>query len=134
MKGGITQEYSMASLCLVVGFIFIVTSQHINAQEVDWELNGENNPDNKFCGLSYDEAQGFCHLSPKQSLPCPNGDSECPYGMPCWEVIEECTQPPTLSPTTRPSRSPITTISDDPSDHYFCGLGFDQLYDWYVKD
>ena len=128
------REYSIATVCLAVGFIFIETSQHINAQEVDWELNGENNPDNKFCGLSYDEAQGFCHLPPKQSLPCPNGDSECPYGMPCWEIIEECTQPPTLSPTTRPSRSPITTISDDPSDHYFCGLGFDQLYDWYVKD
>lgn len=108
-----------------------------NAQElapgvpdVDYELNALNNPDNKFCGLSYEEAHDFCHLPPKQSLPCPNGESECPYGMPCWEITEECTQPPTLAPTVSPSKSPITAISSDPTDYYFCGLGFDQLYDW----
>ncbi|KAL7521229.1 hypothetical protein ACHAWX_006146 [Stephanocyclus meneghinianus] len=121
-----------------VGAIFAVTKQQLitNAQElapgvpdVDYELNALNNPDNKFCGLSYEEAHDFCHLPPKQSLPCPNGESECPYGMPCWEITEECTQPPTLAPTVSPSKSPITAISSDPTDYYFCGLGFDQLYD-----
>ena len=31
-----------------------------------------------------------------------------------------------------PTRSPITLTakSDDPTDNYFCGIGFDQLYDW----
>lgn len=101
-----------------------------NGEAVDWDINAQNNEENKFCGLSYEEARSFCHLPPMQSLPCPNGESECPYGMPCWEITEECTQPPTLAPTNHPTRSPITIKSDDPADHYFCGLGFDQLFDW----
>eukprot|EP00804_Cyclotella_cryptica_P009725 CCRYP_011242-RB/>CCRYP_011242-RB protein AED:0.05 eAED:0.05 QI:415/1/1/1/0.9/0.81/11/3311/1034 len=124
--------------CFLLAAMLMLTKQHMttNAQEivagvpdVDYELNALNNPDNKFCGLSYAEAHDFCHLPPKQSLPCPNGESECPYGMPCWEIREECTQPPTLTPTVSPSKSPITEISSDPTDYYFCGLGFDQLYD-----
>jgi hypothetical protein len=122
------------SKCIIMAVTFLLLMQQmmtIDAQDdVDWDLNAQNNPDNKYCGLSYEEAHGFCHLPPKQSLPCPNGESECPYGMPCWEITEECTQPPTLAPTDRPTRSPITAKSDDPTDHYFCGLGFDQLYDW----
>jgi hypothetical protein len=117
---------------LTIWATFLLTTQLMatHAEDVDWDLNGENNPDNKYCGLSYEEAHDFCHLPPKQSLPCPNGEEECPYGMPCWEITEECTQPPTLAPTDRPTRSPVTAISDDPTDHFFCGLGFDQLYDW----
>lgn len=124
-----------ADLLAVLGTVLTLATQPISiyAQGVDWELNGQNNPGNKFCGHSYDDAQSNCHLPPKQSLPCPNGESECPYSMPCWEVEEECTQPPTLAPTLRPTRSPITAKSDDPTDHYFCGFGPDQLYDWSVK-
>ena len=38
--------------------------------------------------------------------------------------------PPTLGPTEEPTRSPISAVSEDATDHYFCGFGLDQLYDW----
>ena len=123
-----TRTNSWAVLCMVL--ILTTQSMFILAQDVDWELNGQNNPGNSFCGQDYEDARSHCHLPPQQSLPCPNGESECPYSLPCWEVVEECTQPPTLAPTLYPTRSPITAKSDDPTDNYFCGLGFDQLYDW----
>jgi hypothetical protein len=132
-----THNSSKYSYVAIGALILLTTNYHTtNAQEsnptipdVDYEANALNNPLNKFCGLSYEEAHEFCHLDPKQSLPCPNGEEECPYGMPCWE-LEECTAKPTVSPTLRPSQSPITEFSDDPTDYYFCGLGIDELYDW----
>ncbi|KAL7552504.1 hypothetical protein ACHAWF_015751 [Thalassiosira exigua] len=86
-----------------------------------------DNPENKFCGISHAEAYQFCHLEPHKSLPCPDGDEECPPGMPCWKIEEACTPPPV--PTTPvPTRSPLSERSSDPSDHNFCGMGFDNLF------
>mmetsp|Transcript_39282 Transcript_39282/g.84714 ORF Transcript_39282/g.84714 Transcript_39282/m.84714 type:complete len:1054 (+) Transcript_39282:120-3281(+) len=88
-----------------------------------------NNPNNKYCGVNYKEAHLFCHLPPEQSLPCPNGsDEDCPYGMPCWEIREECTPPPTPEPTPYPTSSPVARRSTDAGDHNFCGLGFTNLF------
>ena len=103
-----------------------------------------NNPNNMFCGQDYDEARQFCHLTdPNKSLPCPNGaEDDCPYNLPCWEIKEECLPPAsepsfkptfpsaTRSPTKHPTRSPLTARSKNPGDHYFCGLGIDNLFDW----
>jgi len=88
------------------------------------EIITVDNPQNKFCGISYDEARQFCHLEASKSLPCPNDDDDCPYNMPCWEIKESCT----VSPTAGPSGSPITRRSDVSADHNFCGLGFDNLF------
>ena len=94
------------------------------------EYKGANNPQNKFCGISYNEAHQFCHLEPSKSLPCPNGaEEDCPYNMPCWEITEPCTSPP-VPATGEPSASPISRRSDNAGDHNFCGLGFDNLYGW----
>mmetsp|Transcript_24842 Transcript_24842/g.50905 ORF Transcript_24842/g.50905 Transcript_24842/m.50905 type:complete len:882 (-) Transcript_24842:147-2792(-) len=123
------------SFILTLQLIFMGTQQHIFqaicAQSVDdWEWKAANNPENKFCGITYDEAQAFCYLPPQQSLPCPNGaDVDCPYNLPCWTITDPCTQPPTLRPTVSPTNSPITRRSDDPTDHNFCGLGFDNLFE-----
>jgi len=104
------------------------------------QQGSNNNPNNKFCGVNYNEAHLFCHLPPEQSLPCPNGsDENCPYGMPCWEIREECTPPPTPEPTHYPTSSPAAR-TDRPTlprstiagDHNFCGLGFTNLFGWYV--
>jgi hypothetical protein len=89
--------------------------------------NNSNNPENKFCGISYKEAYQFCHLPPHQSLPC-STDTDCPYKLTCWTLQETCTQPPTTSPTQQPSFAPITSRSSNPSDHYYCGIGFDNLF------
>lgn len=99
------------------------------------EDNKMNNPQNKFCGISYDEAHQYCHLPPHKSLPCPNGEEDCPYNMPCWEILDVCTYPPTTSPSlaptsSAPTDSPITGRSSYPGDHHFCGLGFDNLFGW----
>mmetsp|Transcript_20053 Transcript_20053/g.37764 ORF Transcript_20053/g.37764 Transcript_20053/m.37764 type:complete len:417 (-) Transcript_20053:2390-3640(-) len=100
------------------------------------QQGSNNNPNNKFCGVNYNEAHLFCHLPPEQSLPCPNGsDENCPYGMPCWEIREECTPPPTPEPTHYPTSSPAAR-TDRPTlprstiagDHNFCGLGFTNLF------
>jgi len=102
------------------------------------------NPNKLFCGQDYDEARQFCHLAdPNKSLPCPNGD-DCPYDLPCWEIKEECIPPPTRTgptyeptfpsvtrnPTKYPTWSPLTARSRNPGDHYFCGIGIDNLFDW----
>lgn len=109
-----------------------------------------NNPFNMFCGQDYDEARQFCHLTdPNKSLPCPNGaEDDCPYNLPCWEIKEECLPPPTpvpeptykptfpsvtRSPTKYPTRSPLTARSKIPGDHYFCGIGIDNLFDCAVN-
>ncbi|KAL7543497.1 hypothetical protein ACHAXR_012787 [Thalassiosira sp. AJA248-18] len=108
----------------------------ISAELID-SSSGINTEDNKFfCGLSYDEAHEFCHLPPHKSLPCPNGEDDCPYNMPCWEIEEACTYPPTELPTASPTESPagspsvspITDRSANPGDHNFCGLGFNNLF------
>ena len=116
--------------------ILSVSAQANDALDSDptnanWEYKANNNPENKFCGLSEVEAHAFCHLPPQQSLPCPNGaEVDCPYNMPCWTVTDPCTHPPTLGPSVSPTKAPITARSDDPTDHYFCGIGFDNLFDW----
>ena len=92
------------------------------------DVEGAANPQNKFCGISYEEARQFCHLPPTQSLPC-GADTDCPYKLQCYTIKEQCTQPPSTSPTLYPTFSPITKKSPNPTDHYFCGLGFDNLFD-----
>jgi hypothetical protein len=116
--------------------IFILTTLSYNQQQSSFlfftqaQQTNDDNPQNKFCGISYKEAHQFCHLPPHQSLPCPNGaNTDCPNKLQCWTIKETCTQPPTTSPTLLPSFSPISRKSPDPTDHYFCGIGFDNLFD-----
>jgi hypothetical protein len=131
-------------------------------QRPDYGVPGsEGNPSSRYCGISYEEARRFCHLPANESFPCPDGDDDCPYDLPCWtlDVADRCTMPPTTAeptvlatgaptsshPTLRPSpypsisvpptpgpttESPITRVSDYPGDHNFCGVGFDNLFDW----
>lgn len=77
------------------------------------------NPLNRYCGISYEEAQRFCHLPVHQSLPCPNGDIDCAYDLPCWTLDTPCTLPPSPGPTSMPSRavteSPTVVPSTMPS-------------------
>jgi hypothetical protein len=144
---------------LVVQFVvvFLVSlpytdGVHYGPDVVDGSIN---NPSNKYCGINLDEAHRFCHLPVDESFPCPNGDVDCPYGLPCWSLESPCTMPPSpmptlgptisnmpstlpsvvptdsTSPTLRPTTlSPITAVSADPRDHNFCGLGFDNLFEW----
>lgn len=124
-------SYILLQMMLLLVIQQYIASVHAQNPDVDYDLNAENNPNNQFCGISYEEAQSFCYLPPYQSLPCPNGaEVDCPYNMPCWPINETCTQPPTVAPSLRPTKSPITMISSNPGDHYFCGIGFDNLFDW----
>ena len=108
--------------------LFILTLITYNTSTIQAQSTADdNNLENKFCGISYKEAYQFCHLPPHQSLPC-SSDSDCPYKLTCWTIKETCTQPPTTSPTSTPSFAPITSRSTNPSDHYYCGLGFDNLF------
>jgi len=117
-----------------------------------------DNPLHQYCGISIEEAHQFCHLPVNESFPCPGGDDDCPYDLPCWALEYPCTMPPATysptsagpTPTVTPSRpsappsssamptfrptteSPITRYSVYPGDHNFCGLGFDNLFDWCV--
>ncbi len=103
-------------------FFLFIQAQQITNNDVD-------NPRNRFCGITYQEAHQFCHLPPTQSLPCPSGlNDDCPYKLTCFTIQETCTQPPSTSPTLEPTHSPITRRSDDPTDHYFCGIGYDNLF------
>ena len=118
-----------------------------------------DNPLNQYCGISIEEAHRFCHLPVNESFPCPGGYADCPYDLPCWTLEYPCTMPPATSsptsggptpavtsgrpsaspsssaaPTFRPTTdSPMTRYSVDPGDHNFCGLGFDNLFDWCVR-
>ena len=118
-----------------------------------------DNPLNQYCGISIEEAHRFCHLPVNESFPCPGGYADCPYDLPCWTLEYPCTMPPATSsptsggptpavtsgrpsaspsssaaPTFRPTTgSPMTRYSADPGDHNFCGLGFDNLFDWCVR-
>ncbi len=113
-------------LPLVISVLQLQLVTITNAQTYS-ETDIVPNPQNKYCGMSYAEAQQFCHLPPNKSLPCPNdAETECPYNMPCWEILDPCTAPPVMSPTA----SPITERSVNPRDHNFCGLGFDNLFGW----
>lgn len=110
--------------------MFILTLITYNTSTIQAQSttnDNNNNSENKFCGISYKEAYQFCHLPPHQSLPC-TSDTDCPYKLTCWTLQETCTQPPTTLPTIQPSFSPITSRSSNPSDHYYCGLGFDNLF------
>ena len=91
------------------------------------------NPLNQFCGMTYEEAHQFCYLPPEKSLPCPNGaEVDCPFDMPCWEIKEECVDPSAAATEDLGSvEEPIISgRSDNPSDHNFCGLGYDNLFQW----
>ena len=110
--------------------MFILTLITYNTSTIQAQSttnDNNNNSENKFCGISYKEAYQFCHLPPHQSLPC-TSDTDCPYKLTCWTLQETCTQPPTTLPTIQPSFGPITSRSSNPSDHYYCGLGFDNLF------
>ena len=91
-----------------------------------------SNPLNQFCGMTYEEAHQFCYLPPEKSLPCPNGaEVDCPFDMPCWEIKEECVDPSAAATNDNSVEEPIISgRSDNPSDHNFCGLGYNNLFQW----
>jgi hypothetical protein len=145
----------LSLLVVVLVFVVLLPSSDGVDYGPDVVEGSINNPLNQYCGVNLEEAHRFCHLPVNESFPCPNGDADCPYNLPCWTLEEPCTMPPTPGPTptptvsslpmitatimptdsppptfSPPTWSPITAISADPRDHYFCGLGFDNLFDW----
>ncbi|KAL3815407.1 hypothetical protein ACHAXA_011525 [Cyclostephanos tholiformis] len=142
----------LSLLVVVLVFIVLLPSSDGIDYGPDVVEGSINNPFNQYCGVNLEEAHRFCHLPVNESFPCPNGDADCPYNLPCWTLKEPCTMPPTPGPTptptvsslptatimptdsstptfSPPTWSPMTAISADPRDHYFCGLGFDNLFD-----
>ena len=114
--------HTLILLTIILQYITITHAQPYSETDI------VPNPQNKYCGMTYAEAHQFCHLPPNKSLPCPNdAEKDCPYNMPCWEILEPCTAPPVVSPT---EEVPMTERSANPGDHNFCGLGFDNLFGW----
>jgi hypothetical protein len=57
----------------------------VREKRPDYTVPGsKGNPLNKYCGISYKEAHRFFHLPANESFPCPDGENDCPYNLPCW--------------------------------------------------
>jgi hypothetical protein len=119
----------------------------VREQRPDYAIPGsEGNLSSKYCGISYEEARWFCHLSANKSFPlldprrrgsvhqAPDycrGDVACHGGANVRAsdvrplILPSISIPPTPGPTTE---SPMTKVSDYPGGHNFCGFGFDNLF------
>jgi len=155
IKPNITFSYNnLLTILFTISIIMLThpTTVVINAQEVI------SNPLNQYCGPTYTEAKKYCHLTnPSKSLPCPNGkyyefytmggNDNCPYDMSCWTIKEPCVvvsntnvgesnnylQLDEESSSSSTSTAADTSSSEeqrspDETDHYFCGLGYTNLF------
>ncbi|KAL9183449.1 LOW QUALITY PROTEIN: hypothetical protein ACHAXT_004305 [Thalassiosira profunda] len=72
-----------------------------------------------FCGTDYFATTASCN----DAVKCPGGNDDCPDGETCFAGID-CTPPPTLSPSDKPSSIP--SVAPTGKNTAFCGTSFDQ--------
>lgn len=97
---------------------------------------GVTDVSNQYCGETWDATLSSCN----EAVKCPGGNDDCPGEQVCYASVD-CTPPPTLSPSDKPSYFPSSILdaalsqigsgaaSSTTTNTHFCGTDFFETQD-----